>query len=134
MKTEKSRRRPLARAASRISRFAAPLLTIFMASSCPLQEVKIEPVDFGAVSDGTYQAVHETTLVTAEMRAVMVSGVMTELVVIRHECGLGKPAEAIVERVLAAQSLEVDAVSGASYSSKVILKATETALRKGLAQ
>ena len=42
---------------------------------------------------------------------------------------LGAPAaKAIPGRVLEAQGLGVDLVSGASYSSKVILKAVEDAL------
>jgi len=40
----------------------------------------------------------------------------------------GKPAEAIVDSVVAAQSLQVDIVSGATLSSKCILKAIEVAL------
>jgi uncharacterized protein with FMN-binding domain len=34
--------------------------------------------------------------------------------------------------VIEAQSLSVDAVSGSTYSSKVVLKAIELALKKGL--
>jgi uncharacterized protein with FMN-binding domain len=38
----------------------------------------------------------------------------------------------MLPRVIDAQSLAVDAVSGSTYSSKVVLKAIETALKKGL--
>ena len=40
----------------------------------------------------------------------------------------GKPAKAIVPKIVDAQSLEVDAVAGATNSSKVIKKAIENAL------
>lgn len=43
--------------------------------------------------------------------------------------GIGKPAEAIVEDIVENQSIEVDAVSGATNSSRVIMKACENALR-----
>ncbi len=40
-------------------------------------------------------------------------------------------AEKIPDKVLEEQSLQVDIVSGATFSSKVILKAVEDALNKG---
>ena len=52
--------------------------------------------------------------------------------VLKHSHGPGHGAGAIIDRVIAAQSLKVDAVSGASLSSKVMLKAIEKALEKGL--
>jgi uncharacterized protein with FMN-binding domain len=48
-----------------------------------------------------------------------------------HNNGQGQPAERITDDVLAAQTLDVDVVAGATYSSKVILKAIETALTQG---
>ena len=47
----------------------------------------------------------------------------------KHDNGQGFPAEIIPGKVVEAQSLEVDIVSGATYSSKVILKAIENALK-----
>ncbi len=41
---------------------------------------------------------------------------------------MGQPAEAIIEDVVEDQSLDVDSVSGATYSSRVILKAIEATL------
>jgi uncharacterized protein with FMN-binding domain len=109
------------------------LALAFLGSSCAMRApIIVDSVDFSRVRDGTFRGTYETTLVKAEMEAVMAAGKMTGLSVIRHECGLGKPAEAIVDRVLAAQSLDVDAVSGATTSSKVLLKATEMALKQGI--
>ena len=47
---------------------------------------------------------------------------------LEHKNGQGTPAEVIPEKVVETQTLEVDIVSGATYSSKVILKAIENAL------
>ncbi len=41
-------------------------------------------------------------------------------------------AEIITDKVIDTQSLQVDAISGATYSSKTILKAIENALKKGI--
>lgn len=51
--------------------------------------------------------------------------------IIEHENGLGSKAEKIVDDVISRQSLKVDAVSGASASSKCIIKAIENALQCG---
>ena len=52
--------------------------------------------------------------------------------VLKHMHGKGYGAEALAQRAVEAQSLDVDAVSGASGSSKAMRKAIENALRKGL--
>ncbi|MBA7580983.1 hypothetical protein ES708_22882 [subsurface metagenome] len=57
-------------------------------------------------------------------QAIIIAGI--ELV--KHRSGQGAPAEMIASKVVEAQTLEVDVVSGATYSSKVILKAIENAL------
>jgi uncharacterized protein with FMN-binding domain len=46
----------------------------------------------------------------------------------------GQGAEIIPEKVIEAQSLKVDSVSGATYSSKVILKAIQDAILKAGAE
>jgi uncharacterized protein with FMN-binding domain len=65
------------------------------------------------------------------VRVSVRDGRITEIKLLRHSHGPGHGADAIVDRVVASQSLRVDAVSGASYSSKVVLKAIETALNQG---
>ncbi|NCC85175.1 MAG: FMN-binding protein [Clostridia bacterium] len=46
----------------------------------------------------------------------------------KHVNGMGQAAEALPSQVVEAQTLQVDLVSGASFSSKVILLAIEDAL------
>jgi uncharacterized protein with FMN-binding domain len=56
---------------------------------------------------------------------------ITEIVLVKHENGKGTAAEIIPNKVVEAQSLDVELISGATYSSKVMLKAIENALIKG---
>ena len=50
--------------------------------------------------------------------------------IIKHTCSpIGKKAEKITGNIIEAQSLNVDVVSGATGSSKAILKAVENALQ-----
>ena len=54
---------------------------------------------------------------------------ITEIDIIRHDGGRGKDAESITKSVVEYQSLQVDSVAGATYSSRVILRAIEDALK-----
>ncbi len=94
------------------------------------EDVQIEDVDLSQVADGVYK---ESYFYNEGMGATVVVTVIDHkidtIVIQEHKTGLGKKAEAIVDRVVEAQSLEVDAVSGATGSSKIILKAIENALK-----
>jgi uncharacterized protein with FMN-binding domain len=118
---------------------AAGLGLIFLAFVCAgcrnLDEIKalqIEDIPFTTVKDGVYQGFQDNWMVTAKVEVTMSSGTMTDARLLEHHHGPNHGADAILGRVLEKQSLVVDAVSGASYSSKVVLKALELALRKGL--
>lgn len=87
-----------------------------------------------SVKDGVYEGSQSNWPDTAKVRVAVKDGRIVSIDLLRHGHGPGHGAEAIVGRVVAAQSLEVDAVSGATYASKVVLKAIEEALDKGLAR
>lgn len=53
------------------------------------------------------------------------------IMILEHEHLLGKPAEKIIDSMIEQQSLEVDAVTSATYSSDTIRKAIENALQQG---
>jgi len=56
---------------------------------------------------------------------------ITGIEIIKDVSQRGQRAEPILSRVISAQSLHVDTISGATNSSKVILKAIENALTAG---
>jgi len=84
------------------------------------------------VKDGTYEGSEKIFPVTASVRVTVSAGRISDIVMLSHSHGPNHGADAILPRVIEAQSLGVDAVSGATYSSKVVRKAVENALRKGL--
>lgn len=53
------------------------------------------------------------------------------IMILEHEDLLGKPAEKIIDSMIEQRSLEVDAVTSATYSSDTIRKAIENALQQG---
>ena len=96
-----------------------------------LRDISVEDVDLSMVPDGTYTGKHEVFPVLVTVDVTVSNHVITEIELVRHFNGQGQAAESITETVIQEQSLEVDVVSGATYSSKVILLAVKDALRRG---
>lgn len=93
-----------------------------------LEATEIHNVDLSAIQDGVYYGRYGEFPVSAEVAVTVESNMIIDIEIIRHENGKGAPAEILTEEVVKEQSLELDAVSGATYSSIVILKAIENAL------
>ena len=93
-----------------------------------LAEVTILDVDLKQLRDGSYTGSYKADLVSAEVKVTVNNQKITEIELLEHNHGKGTPAEVIPDKVIEAQSLDVDTISGATYSSKVILKAIENAL------
>jgi uncharacterized protein with FMN-binding domain len=103
---------------------------------CAFQEkidnLVVDDIAPALVKDGTYRGVERILPVTASVRVTVSGGRITDIALRSHIHGPDHGAEAILPRVIEAQSLRVDAVAGATYSSRVVRKAIERALRKGL--
>jgi len=93
-----------------------------------LIDLKISHVDISKVADGTYPGSYKVFPIIAEVKVTVKNHEITGIELVKHRTGQGAPAEIIPSKVVEAQTLEVDTVSGATYSSKVILKAIENAL------
>lgn len=93
-----------------------------------LVDMPISEIDLTEVEDGTYIGSYAKFPVDAKVKVTVKDHRITAIDLIEHGNGKGAPAEVVPGKVVEAQSLDVDAVSGATYSSKVILKAIENAL------
>ena len=89
------------------------------------------PVDISKVENGVYEGYSETTLVKARVEVTVTDGKIENIEILEHDCGKGKPANAIVKDMVNDNDVEVDAVSGATISSEVIKDAVRNALREG---
>jgi len=94
--------------------------------------IAISNVDLSKVPDGTYTGSCETIWVAADVRVIVERNKITRIELVRHKNGRGTSAEIIPDKVLEAQTLDVDLISGATVSSKVILKAIENALNSSI--
>lgn len=93
-----------------------------------INELVINNVDLSTIDDGVYQGKCEYSPIIVEVKVKVQNHQITNIVIIKHENGRGQAAEKITEEVITNQSLNVPYISGATYSSKVILKAIEKAL------
>lgn len=91
-----------------------------------------DEIDLTKVEDGIYEGQCDTGVVRARVQVTVRDHRLERIELLEHENGRGTPAEAILDQMVQEQTTTVDAVSGATCSSKVIRKAVETALAAGL--
>lgn len=100
------------------------------ANLAELTDIKVSNVDLSKIGDGVYTGSYKVFPVAAEVEVTVNNHRIKEVKLVKHDNGQGRPAEVIPARIVEAQTLEVDIVAGATYSSKVILKAVEAALNE----
>jgi uncharacterized protein with FMN-binding domain len=114
--------------------FRAGLLVVILTSlsvTCVnLDEITVTSPDLGGITDGTYQGSAKVGPVRVTLDVAVQDFTITSVQIIKHFNGRGKKAEAIVPKIIESQSLDVDVISGATGSSKAILRAVENALTK----
>ncbi|QOX62019.1 FMN-binding protein [Anoxybacterium hadale] len=97
-----------------------------------VEELSIESIDLSRVKDGTYTGSCDARLVAATVKVTVVGGKITDIKLMKHKNDRGKAGEAVVDEILKQQKPDVDAISGATNSSRIIMKAVENALEKGV--
>jgi uncharacterized protein with FMN-binding domain len=98
------------------------------------RSLPLNGVDFSRLNDGTYHGTYEGGMYkwrANECQVTVSSGDVTDIqLVVSQEDPSGKKTQhkALYDRVVRAQSLQVDTISGATLTSKAYLKAVENAL------
>ena len=89
------------------------------------------PIDHANLENGTYQGSSRGGPNKAVVKVTIKDNHISNVEIIEHQAWKGKKAEKIiVERIIANQSTKVDAVSGATNSSRVIMNAVQNAIEK----
>lgn len=94
-----------------------------------LKATQLDTLDLTNIPNGTYEGSYTAFPVSVTLKVTVTNHQITSITILKHDNGQGKPAEAILSDVIEAQSLQVDVISGATYSSKVILLAIQDALK-----
>lgn len=93
-----------------------------------IRSIVFHKIDFADVEDGTYEGEYGAGYIYAKVKVEIRDGVLVSVDLLEHRNERGKAAEGILDDMLKKQTTDVDAVSGATNSSKVIRKAIENAI------
>ncbi len=92
-------------------------------------------IDFGSIPDGTHRGLFTYGAFNFIVEVVAENGRVTTINVVQNRDNQqSEDAVAVLARIVEAQSLDVDAVSGATATSRALTKAVENALRQALNQ
>ena len=107
------------------------LISDLLLFGCAETPVRGVPVKAAGLIDGTYQGSYRGGPNKALVAVTIKDRKIVHIVIVEHQAWRGKKAEVpIVERIIATQSTQVDAVSGATNSSRVIMNAVQKAVEK----
>jgi uncharacterized protein with FMN-binding domain len=107
------------------------LLIATMLPGCAQTPVNGAPINHARLEDGAYEGSYRGGPNKASVRVTIENGNIVKIEILQHQAWRGHIAEAaIVERIIDHQSTKVDAVSGATNSSRVIMNAVQNAVEK----
>ncbi|NLG02801.1 MAG: FMN-binding protein [Clostridia bacterium] len=93
-----------------------------------VENISIHSIDVSDLSDGIYYGECNVGYIYARVCVNISNGSIQNVSLMEHRKERGQRAEVIPQRITEKQKTKVDAVSGATNSSKVIMKAVENAL------
>lgn len=95
-----------------------------------LNEVIIE-IDLASIEDGVYVGEYTKAFaVSAEVEVTIQNNQIMNIEIIKHTNGQGEPAEVIINDIIEYQSLLVDDIAGATYSSRVLKLSIQDAVKE----
>ncbi len=100
-----------------------------------VRNMSIKEIDLSTVSAGKYRGDFSYGGFTYEVEVSIKGHRIDNITILKNRDSIyAKEAETVIDRVLYSQSLNVDAVSGATTTSKALLKAVEGALSKAVSK
>lgn len=115
----------------RISIIVLSVLIPLLSSGCAATPIIGGPVSHKKLMDGTYEGSYKGGPNKALVKVTIKDNRIVHIQILEHWALKGKKAELIVVRnIIEQQSTGVDAVSGATNSSRVIMNAVQRAIEK----
>lgn len=93
-----------------------------------IKSIEINHINLKNVEDGLYKGKYNAGYIYAEVEAKIKDGIIVSIKLLEHRNERGKRAEEIINEIISSQEIDVDTISGATNSSKVIKKAVEKAI------
>lgn len=91
-------------------------------------------IDLNTVEDGTYTGVYQNKILLAVVQVGVADHEIISIEILEHKDAYMPQARQIAGDVLDTQSLEVDAISGATLTCDTVLMAIEDALQQGVSE
>ncbi|MGB4491452.1 MAG: FMN-binding protein [Halanaerobiales bacterium] len=95
-----------------------------------IASVVYDDINMDLVANGTYIGETKVGPVFVKLEVTVQDKVINNIEIIEHQKGLGGKAESIIEEIIAKNSYDVEAISGATVSSEAIKSAVNKALKK----
>lgn len=99
-----------------------------MVNNIQRQYENIKPIDLSRVADGVYEGSFGDFLVSARVAVTIKAHRIDQIKILEQHCGPGYEALDVLDRIVKVQQPKVDAVTGATGSSKSIMIAVYRAL------
>lgn len=95
-------------------------------------KLTIQPVDLTKISDGTYTGSYNSYRWSTTVEVTVKDHKITGINPVKIQQGREDLVKDLIQRILSEQKPDIDAISGATASSKAFLKAADTALINAL--
>ncbi len=96
-----------------------------------VKETAFKEIHISDISDGVYIGEYDVNFIYAKVEVMVQNGQIKDINILEHRNERGKAAEAITNKIIEKQKINVDTIAGATNSSTVIKKAVENALKSG---
>ena len=80
-------------------------------------------LNFSNITNGIYDGASDVGYIAAKVEVVVNNGKIEKITLLEHKNERGTSAEVITDNMIKEQKIDVDTISGATNSSKVIKKA-----------
>lgn len=94
-----------------------------------VSNIYISKIDVSTLKDGIYEGEYDVEYIFAKVSVIIKNGEIIDIDILEHRNERGVKAERLIDDVIREQRIDVDAISGATNSSKVIKKAIENAIK-----
>ena len=105
---------------------------ILSLTGCQIAPLMGTPVEPEGLKDGIYEGEYKKGINKAVVKVTIADDRITEIELVKHTASwIGNKANEIIpQKIVEQQSTKVDAVSGATNSSRVIMNAVQKAIEK----
>jgi uncharacterized protein with FMN-binding domain len=93
-----------------------------------IDQITLEHIDMTTIPDGIYTGTSDSVVVKAIVEIEVEDHIIIKIEILEHRTGRGREGEKVIYKILEEQRVDVDGISGATFSSLIIQDAVQKAL------